>query len=549
MLRNSPGILLTCLTAFAACEPSAPKPKIPPMPSVRVAIENERRGEKPEPLGKPVLRGDYIELRASPDGRWLTALKDSASPSGIGLPPALKVGALWLVGADGAGASHVASQVQNFSGGWLFSPDSKWLLAVGNYSTERHDGDLVVVSTPAAQAPQVLASMVTYFVPSAQGAVAFVSDGTLRLGPLPSGPFREIATKVSTAQFSPDGARLYFTHKIEVGGALYEVLADSNVPPRLLVDAVADYTVANGGTYVAALNRKRPTDREFQLSLIDVATHTVRPVTDSALRYRLSPSARYIAWRTRSSAGKGELADVGDLYAAELPRGKPVKLATSVRDFEFSPSGDRLAYRSNWRELALGGRDGEPADNLIEALGELSVAQPPTAKPTLIEKASPNFLFAQNGQALAFTARVEKPSATRKLYLLPTGVAKPVELGQWVYEYQFRPPGDELLFRSDCTREGRSCELYRVSSRADAKPKSIASKVFGMLLSSDGERAILARAHLLDGVFDVSAFSFDGGTETPIDSAAKWPLLLLGDDGSKVAYLRKGGDVDVAVLP
>lgn len=522
---------------------------------VRAKVEAEKSAARVPVLGEVRIRGAATELRASPNGQVLTALLDAKKPSAEGVPPPTRVGELWAAQSFGGEAVRIATGVTNMPGGWLFSPDSRWLAVSAGWDASLQTGELLVVDTAALGSPATrVAPQVSYFVPSDDGTqLAWIQGGVLSLGPLPAGPWRQVAGEVSTAEFSADGHFLYFRRRYAAAGGLYQVdLADRSAQPKRLMDQVAEYTILRSNRHVLLNARQSPADRAFQLHVFDVHTLKATKLSDDALRFRASHDGHFVAWRT--SSAKGEQADIGELWLAELPSGTPRKLGTAVKDFDFSPDGTRLVYRENFQELLLGGRDAKPNETRVEKVGDLWLVDLPQGKPRLLRRKCPNFLFSPDGKALAFTARVETPDVTRRLLLLRGSDTEPVVLKDWLYEYQFRPPGSQLFFRADCLREGRACDLlsYAVDAPKDTHPTREVGGVFGVRFSADGSHAMLSFAHLTDETFDLAMRNLATGEQKTIDQFVDWPGLILGDKGDAVAYLvheKKRAGVYVAKSP
>lgn len=509
---------------------------------VRAKVAAEKGAARLPVLGTLRLKGDVQELRVSADGTVLTVLKDAVKPKVEGVPPPMRVGELWVVGAKEGTAVKVASQVTNMAGGWLITADSRWVLASAKYDPSQQQGELLVVDAKNLSAPsQLVSSHVGYFVPSNDSTqLAWVENGVLSVGPLPAGPWKQVAGEVSTAEFSADGRFLYFRRRFAAAGGLYQVdLSGAHPQPRRLIDQVSEYTVLRSNKHVVVNARATPADREFQLHVVDATTLSSHKLTDDAFRYRVSHDGHFIAWRTRTAPGKSDQADVGELFVAELPSGTPRKLGAAVKDFDFSPDGNQLVFRDNYVELPLGGREALPGEARVERVGDLSLVTLPDGKPKLLQRLCPNYLFSPNGSALAWTARIEQPNVTRRLLLLPKDATEPVVLKDWLYEYQFRPPGDELYFRADCMREGRSCNLWSVPTTAtkDTKPRADVTGVFGVRFSGDGAHAMLAFAHLTDETYDLALRNLKTGEQKTVDQFVEWPGVFLGEAGADVAYL------------
>ncbi len=504
--------------------------------SVIARVNKEKTAARVPVLGVRRLEGEAQELRASPDGEVLTVLLDAVKPPIQGVPPPMRLGALWAVPAKGGAPQKLGNGVTNMPGGWLHTADSKWILYTAAWDPTQQVGELYVQDAKKLDAErQRLSPRVNYFVPSDDGLqLAYIEGGVLHAGKLPNGPFPQLAGEVSTAEFSADGRYLYFKRKYSSAGGLYQVdLRDERPQPRRLIDQVTEYTVLRSGKYVVVSARATPADRTFQLHLFEVGSLKGRKVSDDAHRYRVSHDGRSLAWRD-ASAGP----DKGALSMMTIPDGKPRELGANVNDFDFSPDGTRFVYRDNYVELALGGRDAmKEGVKLVERVGDLNLIELPDGKPKLLARQCPNFLFAPGGAALAFTSRIDRPEVTRRLSIYPVGASEPIALKDWLYEYQFPGQGERLYFRSDCLREGRACDLNSVSASPEkgVTPKKETESVFGFRFSADGKRAALAFAHLTDQTFDLGYRNFETGAQTIIDQYVEWPALMLADDS--VAYL------------
>ncbi|MBL8915452.1 MAG: hypothetical protein JNM17_32410 [Archangium sp.] len=509
--------------------------------SVIARVQKEKNAARLPVLGERRLEGDAQDLRAAADGELLTVLLDGVKPTGQGIPPPMRIGSLWAVPSKGGKAVKLGNGVTNMPGGWLHTPDSKWVLFTAAWDPSQQVGELYVQDAKNLEAERMRLSVkASYFVPSDDGTqVAFVEAGVLKAGKLPNGPFPQLAGEVSTAEFSNDGRYLYFKRRYSAAGGLYQVDLQAERPePRRLIDQVTEYTVLRSGKYVVVSARATPADRTFQLHLFEVNGLKGRKLSDDAHRYRISRDGKYLAWRDNDPGP-----EKGTLQLMELPDGKPRTLGKAVNDFDFSNDGARFVYRDNFTELGLGGRDAQKeGSKLVERVGDLMVVEMPSGEPKLLARQSPNWLFNPSTATLAFTARIDRPEVTRRLYLYPVGATAPVALKDWLYEYQFPGKGELLYFRSDCLREGRACDLNSVSatpdmSAADAgvSAKKEVESTFGFRFSGDGKRAVLAFAHLTDQTFDIAHKNFETGAQRMIDQYVEWPAIMLAD--GSVAYL------------
>jgi hypothetical protein len=533
--------LALVLAAGTACKPSTtPAPSGPGPKSVIERVQKEKNAPRRRVVGEKRIAGAAQDLRASPDGAVLTVLVDAQKPPIPGAPPPMRLGELWAVPTVTGAPVKLANGVTNMPGGWLFSPDSKWILLNGGWDPTQQVGELYVQDAKdLSKERDRLSARVAYYVPSDDSKqLAFVEGGVLHVGPLPKGPFRQVAGEVSTAEFSNDGRYLYFRRKYSAAGGLFQVnLADERAQPKRLLDQVAEYTVLKSGKHVVANARATPGDRTFQLHVIDVATLDSRKLSDDAVRFRVTPDGRNVAW----IANKGEVAETGELWLAPVVGGKPRKLGDGVKDYEFGPDSKRLVWRANYTELPLGGREAREGDSKLEKVGDLSLVELPDGPPRKLQRLCPNYLFSPDGAALAYTARIEQPEVTRRLLLLKPGVAEPVPLKDWLYEYVFRPGANELVFRADCLREGRACDVLTIPLDApkDTLPKKLLESAFSIKFSKDGSHAMVAYAHITDQTFDLALRNMASGEQKTVDQYVEWPALSLGADGQYVAYLVK----------
>lgn len=528
--------LLLLLPLLVVCGCKQQKTSTGDPKSVIARVEKEKKAPRLPVIGERRLEGEGQELRASPDGEVLTVLLDAQKPTTQGVPPPMRLGTLWVVPSKGGAPKKVGSGVTNMAGGWLHTADSRFVVFTTQWDPAQQTGELFVQDAKKLETERErIAGRVTYFVPSDDGAqLAFIEGGVLHAGKLPSGPFPQVAGEVSTAEFSADGRYLYFKRKFTSAGGLYQVdLKQARPEPKRLVDHVSEYTVLRSGKHVVVSARATPADATFQLHLFDVDSLKDKKLSDDAHRYRVSRDGKYLAWRDNVPGP-----DKGALWLVSVPDGKPRQLGANVADFDFSPDGTRFVYRDNYIELGLGGREGQmEGKKLVERVGDLNLIELPDGKPKLLARQCPNFLFAPGGAALAYTARIDRPEVTRRLYLLPVGAAEPFPLKDWLYEYQFVQTGEKLYFRSDCLREGRACDLNSVSAKAtkDDKPKKEVEGTFGFRFSADGKRALLAFAHLTDQTFDLAQRNLETGEQRTIDQYVEWPAILLAD--GSVAYL------------
>lgn len=510
-------------------------------PTIRQSIEKPVRQAS---LGVRKLEGRATELRASPDGRVVTVMVDGEKPKLDGVPPTMRVGSMWVVPTGEGSPLKVANGAANVPGGLLFTSDGKYLLVVGAYDPSQQSGELLVQDlTDLTKDRQRIAPHVTYMKPSVDGTrLAYVDDGVLFEGPLPAGPFRQLAGEVATAEFAPNGKQLYFRRKSVAGGGVYQLeLADEKPTPKRFVDAVGEYVISDDSKWVIAMARTNPRQVGFELFVGDAKTLKAVKIGDDVMRFAISRDSQWVA-RMQVPGSVSAMPTANDLQIGELwvgRTGQPEsrKVGAKVREFEFTKDSKRLIFRDNYQVLALMG------GKYDEKVGDLTTVSLPDGAPKVIQKRSPNYELSPDGTSIAYTARIETPEYSRHLFLLKDGEA-PIKLQEWLYDYVFSPQGDRLFYRANCTREGRSCDLLvqDLSKAGVEKAKKVQSTTFNFKLSDDGSHALTSSPHMRDELFDISLTNLTTGETKVLDQYVSQPIHFLSKDGTRVAWvvLEKG---------
>jgi dipeptidyl aminopeptidase/acylaminoacyl peptidase len=481
-------------------------------------------------LGERRLEGKASDLRATPDGTVMTALLDAVKPRLEGVPGPMRLGELWAVPtAPGAVPKRLGNGVTNVGGGQLFTADSQWSLYLTGFNATQQAGELWAQALrDLKQEPVRLAGAVSYFVPSDDSKqLAFVEEGVLKLGPLPSGPFRAVAGEVATAEFTRDGNRLFFRRRVSAAGGLFVVsVEDLGATPRKVTDLVGEFEVTRDGKGLAYLARPTLASPTFELFVGDATTLKVRKVADGVIRFALSPDGRQLAWISGPTPTQP-----GDFFLAPSATGVGKKLGERVRDFQFSVDSARLAFRQHYREVQLVGEQ-------LERVGELLLVDLATGSLTSVQKTCANYVFSPDGRALAYAGTVFRPIFTRHLYLLRAGATEPARLKEWIYEYVFDAKSERLFFRSDCSREGRSCFLYSVDvGQSEAQPRQEGESVYHFRVSQDGGRALFTYAQTQNDMFDVSVLNLKTKVRTTIEQDIHLPVHFLEADGARLGYV------------
>jgi hypothetical protein len=332
----------------AGCKKPTGEPPKPELTGSRVSLDKVMKGEAGVgSLGTKRVGGLGIDLRATKDGQTLTWLLDAEKPRLDGVPPPMRIGVLWAIPAGGGEPRKLGNGVTNMPGGYLSSPDSKWMLLLAGYNVAEQSGELRVADLTDPAAPiERLGGRVTYMLASPDSKqVAFVDEGVLRTGPLPKGPFREVAGEVTTAEFSPDSATLYFRRKIASAGGLYQVpLKDVGKPPKKIADQVGDFRLTPDGKTIAYAARPAAGSSSYELFLADTTALKGRLLARNVLSFKFSPDAKWLAQIEGLSPE-----DPGDLVLSPVAGGEGKAIASKVNDFQFSPDSKSIAYREGSR--------------------------------------------------------------------------------------------------------------------------------------------------------------------------------------------------------
>jgi hypothetical protein len=489
--------------------------------------------------GTRKLEGVATDLRASPDGRVLTAIVDGEKPRLDGVPPTMRQGALWIVPTGDGAPLKAAAGAVNMPGGLLFTNDSKYVLAIGAYDPTTQAGELLVQDlTDLSKERSRLAPHVTYMKPSPDGArLAYVDDGLLYEGTLPAGPFRQLAGEVATAEYAPNGKHLYFRRKSVAGGGVFQLEVEAEKPtPKRFVDAVGEYVISDDSRWIVAMARTNPRQFGFELFVGDAATLKPVKVGDDVMRFALSRDG---AWLARMQVPKSVSAQataatdlqIGELWLSKMGQPDGRKVGEKVREFEFTKDSKKLVFRDNYQVLALlGGK-------FDEKVGDLTTVVLPDGAPKVLQKRCPNYELSPDGKRIAYTARIERPEYSRHLFVLEEG-GEPVKVQEWLYEYMFSPSGDRLYWRANCTREGRSCDLFSQElGKPGAEKVKLAENAFNFKLSDDGSRVLTTSPHMTDELFDLTVTNVASRQKKQLDQYVTQPVYLLAKDGGRVGWV------------
>ncbi|WP_426746681.1 gliding motility protein [Myxococcus faecalis] len=515
----------------SAATPSAAAPSAPAAPSPS--------GRAPAGAGQGLLldAGRAADLRLTSDGRFATYLMNGQKPRLDGVPPQMLLGELRVVPVEGGEPRKLGDSVTNVPGGLLFSADSRYALYLTGYNPASQSGTLNVATLDDAKAePAVLGTAVSYMLPSPDGTkVAFVDGGKLKLGPLPAGPFVDVAAEVSTAQFTADGKALLFKRRLSAAGGLAVVTVDKpEAAPRKLADQVGDYSVSPDGQRVAFQVRSESVRGLYDLYLAELPAEKPKRLAVASQSFGFSPDGK---WLARSENGKPDVP--GDLYVGPAAGGPGRKVGERVETFAFSPDSQAVGFLDKY--------------DVTARAGLMAVASLPDGAPKRVGDRVPNFVWGSDARYVAFLSRFLKPEYSVDLMLYPLGAEKAEKVHRGVFGYGFMPGNGQVVFRSNCIRNGRACDFKALELPQKAEPQTWLQGIFSYKLSTDGKRVLATYARMDSDTYDIAVYDAKTQARKPLDQGVQVPVYFGGKEDARAVYIiaqgPKAGVYSVSALP
>ncbi|MCP3142496.1 gliding motility protein [Pyxidicoccus sp. QH1ED-7-1] len=495
------------------------------------------RGAPGAGQGVLLAAGRAADLRVTPDGLRVTYLLNGQKPRLDGVPPQMLLGDLHVVSVEGGEPRKLGEGVTNVPGGLLFTPDSKHVLLLAGYNPASQSGALTVVSLEDAKAePTVLGTAVSYMLPSPDGTkLAFVDAGRLKLGALPSGPFTEVAGEVSTAQFTPDGKTLLIKRRLAAAGGLAAVSVEKpEEAPRKLADQVGDYLVSPDGQRVAFQVRSESVRGLYDLFLAELPAAKPKRLAVASSVFAFSPDGK---WLGRTENGKQDVP--GDLHVGPATGGAGRKVGDRVEKFSFSPDSQAVGFLEKYDSTA--------------GAGLMAVASLPDGAPKTVGGRVPNFVWGSDGRYVAFLSRFMKPEYSVDLMLYPLGAEKAEKVHKGVFGYGFMPGNTQVVFRSNCIRNGRACDFKALELPQKGEPQTWMQGIFSYKLSSDGKRVLATYARMDSDTYDVAVYDVKTQARKTLDQGVQVPVSFAGKDDSRAVYIiaqgPKAGVYSVPAVP
>jgi len=476
-------------------------------------------------MGKLFAAGLAADLRLTPDGKSATYLAHAQRPRLEGVPPQMVIGTLYSAPLEGGQPKELGTGVTNVPGGYLYSPDSRWLLFLAGYNAASQTGELRAQALSDRASPSFsLGGQVSYALVSPDSRwVAFVDRSILKAGLLPKGPFEELAAEISTAEFTPDSRVVIAKRRASAGGALLAVrLGQRNV--RKLADRVGDYAISPDSRKIACARQSEQSPGTYDLFLAELADDggSATKIAGNTGLFAFSPDGE---WLARTQGWNVEQAR-GDLYVGPTAGGPARKIAENVGErVAFAPDSKAVAYLEQWSQPTR--------------TGLMGVAALPDGKPRQVGGRVPNFSWSSDSSLLAFLSRVIKPAYSVDLMLFRADEETSAKVHSGVYVgYGFGPKNRYLLFRGNCVRNNRACDLFLLDlSQRNQTPKKIVEGVYSFKSAERGDRILVTYARVDSDTFDLAVYNLNTGERRTIDRGILLPALFATDDGSSVAYL------------
>ncbi len=484
-------------------------------------------------LGRRLVAGAGADLRLSRDGTWATFLKSPVRPSLEGvnpdsINPKAAVGELLAVNLSTGEARSLAPRVPNKPGAALLSPDGKWLLFLTDFELATGTGTLRTQRLDAPGPSEARGAAVSFVTVSPDGRFfAFVDAGVLKLATLePGSTARSVAGDVSTAKFALGGSRLLALRRASAGGALLQVRTEGGAAGKL-AERVADYELSPDGRHLAFTEASPVAHDVWDLFVTSLDGAPPVKAASGVGLYGFSPDSRWLGRIEGKRNALGRVV-VGALQVGPASGADAHPVGSKVGRFGFAPDGTAL-----W---ALDGYN-EQHDR-----GTLLVADLPAGKVRTLTERAHTGEWGKDGRFLAFNVEVIQPLPSMDLYLYVRGEEQAFRVKDGVYGFGI-VAGDVLLFRSECLRQSqrdqpRACWLSELDlSKPHQAPKQVLEGIYSFKASETGERLLVSYARLDSDTYDTAVYNRRTGERKTLDTFTLLPALFADPAGKRVVYL------------
>lgn len=481
----------------------------------------------PVGLGRPVAEGPARAVLPSPDGEHLAFVAEPRPAKELGqgdVPDNIWLGTAQVVPTSGGAPVTLGNGVSTLPGSLAFDATGARLLALADFQFRSQAGTLVIADVATGKV-RALSPGVTFFGFSPDGKrVAYVAKDQLFVGPADGSTPAAALGAASTFEFSPDGSKLLFRRKLAQDGSL--LLLDLSAPgeapaePRALAKAVADYNWSPAGDRVAFTARSP--DGTYDLFVAPVAGEA-RKLGGGVNSFAFSGDGAHLGFLS----GVGINKQYGDLQLLPAGAAEPVKLGETVSEWSFAPGSQQVGWIEKYEPT---GRVGTLAYAAVEA-------QP---KPKRLGGDVASFLWSRTGGYLAYLQRTLRPVFSVDLFVEKVGGEGPQKVAAGAFGYDFAKDDAAVLYRHNCVRNGRQCDLSMVpTSNLAAPPTKLATGVFTFEFDKDLEKLMLTYARIDADALDVAVMPADG---------SRPPVTLDHYVAPGTTWVGKGDRIAYAVL-
>ncbi len=297
---------------------------------------------------------------------------------------------------------------------------------------------------------------------------------------------------------------------------------------------MGDYSFSPDGKRLAFTQRSEETKYTYDLFLADVPDFKPRRVAVGTSEFVFSPDGKWLARTEGVKPG-----EKGDLFVGGSAGETPKRFGEKVSQVAFSPDSTAIAYLELYDDDAHA--------------GVLGVAPLPAGPGKRVGNRVPNYVWGADGKQIAFLSRFVKPIYSVDLMLYRLGEPRSYRVGQGVFGYAFAMSNQFLVYRSNCKRNGRECELSALdltkplalvedagSSAELGGSERLAEGVYSFKNSDDGTKLLLTYARLDMDAYDVGVLSLQNRQLKMLDQGISLPAHFAAKDGSRIAYAVKG---------
>ncbi|MBI5549161.1 MAG: PD40 domain-containing protein [Deltaproteobacteria bacterium] len=435
---------------------------------------------KPKGLGKPLVSVAARNLALSPDGKTLVFVGEVQPPPEKEVPEGVFQGVLTTVPVAGGVPRQLGGGVSTLEDSFRLSPDGKSVAYLQAFRFRDQSGNLHVAPLPAGEAKQV-AQQAKYYKYSPDGRwLGYVAGGEMHLYELESGADRLVATSAATFEFAKDSQHLLVRRPLTVGGDLLLAQTASPGEPAKIGQHVGDYGFSPDGTQVAFTARKGGPSKPYAIFLGPIGG-PYQDQGEGVASFSFSPDSKWVAY----TDGLADKLGTVNLQVVAAGGGVPKQVGENVVEYRWSPSSQAVALRENnedkgrrWTAIKLAKVPGTVVHKSSWSPHERMDKIP--------------MVWSSDGEHLAFVHLVPKPEPKVHLYQVKAEGGDAQVVADWVFGFQYSPDGRELWYRSDCGREGRSCDLMAVSAvQPGAQPRILVRGIGGFRASAKGERLLL----------------------------------------------------------